>query len=38
LLRGDEALQAVVEEALLQASWFGDDELEVLDDWSLAES
>lgn len=38
LLCGDEALQAAVEEALLQASWFGDDELEILDDWSLAES
>ncbi len=36
-VRGDDVLQAVVEEALLQASWLGDEELEVLDDWSLAE-
>jgi len=37
-IRGDDTLQAAVEEALLQASWLGDDGLEVLDDWSLAET
>jgi HEAT repeat protein len=36
-LTGDEVLLAEAEEALERASWSGDEDLEILDDWSLAE-
>lgn len=36
-LSEDEALQAAAEEALEWASWFAGEELEILDDWTLAE-
>jgi len=36
-LSEDEALQAAAEEALEWDFWFGGEELEILDDWTLAE-